>query len=139
MAKHSAWPQLMQICTHEAERLLDVRIASACDAAQAARQLHQFGARYAAITMGHEGALLSDGEQVWQATPPRIDRGSAVGAGDAFLAALLVELDKQSPTHLALRRAVAAGSAVLQSTGTDLLNLEIVERIYQSVEARLLD
>jgi fructose-1-phosphate kinase PfkB-like protein len=113
-----------------------LRIVDLNSAAQAARQLHELGASIAAITLGDEGAVLSAGRTVWHAAPPRFDRGSAVGAGDAFLAALLEELEVESPMDSALRRAVAAGAAVLQSTGSELLTQVAVQQIYESIEAR---
>jgi 6-phosphofructokinase 2 len=54
-------------------------------------------------------------------------QGSAVGAGDAFLAALL--LAESEPTPEALRRGVAAGTAVLLGRGQDLVTREDTERV----------
>ncbi len=124
---------------HEAERLLGLRIVDLNSAAQTVRKLHELGASSAAITLGDEGAVLSDGGTVWYAAPPRFDRGSAVGAGDAFLAALLAELEVESAMDATLRRAVAAGAAVLQSTSSELLTAETVQQIYENIEARPLD
>ncbi|MGH7443868.1 MAG: PfkB family carbohydrate kinase, partial [Longimicrobiales bacterium] len=121
----------------EAERLLDRRIAGVRDAASAARALLSSGARHAAITMGAEGAVLTsaDAPEVFHAQAPDAPRGaSAVGAGDAFLAALLLRLDV-APARDALRYAVAAGTAVLYGEGAELLRAEIVDRLLPSINA----
>ena len=57
----------------------------------------------------------------------------AVGAGDAFLAALLVAKTKGAPPEEALPSAVAAGTAVLLSRGRDLLTAHD----YQQLRAQI--
>ncbi|MGH7460372.1 MAG: 1-phosphofructokinase family hexose kinase [Longimicrobiales bacterium] len=121
---------------HEAERLLDVRIDNVESAGDAARRLTQLGPGLAAITLGEDGAVLSDGQAIWHAAPARLNSGSAVGAGDAFLAALLIEIENNSALDVALRKAVAAGASVLRSSGSDLLSLEHLQEIQQNVKAR---
>lgn len=116
---------------HEAERLLQRRIPNVRDAAAAARALLTFGAAHAAITLGADGALLATAgtESVLLARPPaRSGGGSAVGAGDAFLAALLVHLERAQPAD-ALRYAVATGTSVLHAAATELIALERIEDI----------
>lgn len=121
----------------EAERLLDRRIAGVRDAASAARALLGSGTRHVAITMGAEGAVLAtaDGPAAFHARAPDAPTGaSAVGAGDAFLAALLLRLD-DVPARDALRYAVAAGTAVLHGNGADLVDPNVVERLLPSIDA----
>jgi len=112
---------------HEAERLLGM-CAGEIDSLDAAlRAAAALGARFevpiVAVTLGAEGAVLVHGEERLVARAPRVEgAGSAVGAGDAFLAGLLLGLDAGLPTAQALGRAVAAGSAVLLSTGSAILD-----------------
>jgi 1-phosphofructokinase family hexose kinase len=135
----AAHADLLSPNLHEAERLLGLKITDATSAGNAARRLVQSTTRIAAIKLGADGAVLSDGEATWFAAGPRMDHGSAVGAGDAFLAALLVEVGRNAPLDQALRRAVAAGAAVLQASGSDLLSATVVEQVYENVQARPLD
>jgi fructose-1-phosphate kinase PfkB-like protein len=123
---------------HEAERLIGARITDVRCAGDAARELATIRPRVVAVTLGAEGAVLSDGEVTWFASPPRLDRGSAMGAGDAFLAALLVEIERKAPLDVALRKAVATGAAVLRSTGSDLVSASAGREIYTNVVARTL-
>lgn len=107
---------------HEAARLLGQSIDDVVTAARAAPTLLRFGATLAVITLGAEGAIAATGEGVWHARAPRIDHGSAVGAGDALLAAILIALERGAATPEALRAGVAAGAATLLSKGSELIS-----------------
>jgi 1-phosphofructokinase family hexose kinase len=124
---------------HEAERLAETRIGDLVSAGVVARKLASRGPSLVAITLGAEGAVLTDGRETWYAAPPEFTHGSAVGAGDAFLAALLIELQSDSGLQGALCRAVAAGAAVLCGRGSDLLNANDARRLIANVKARPLD
>lgn len=119
---------------HEAERLLRKHIAGVREAAEAARGLLRFGAAHAAITLGEDGAVLAiaGNAAVLHAAAPRTPAGSAVGAGDAFLAGLLMALDRVEPGE-ALRRAVAAGSSVLYAGGSDLIDAPRIDAIAAAI------
>jgi 1-phosphofructokinase len=107
---------------HEAARLLGCAINGVDEAGRAAATLLDLGAGCAAITLGEGGAVIASGCTVWHARVPPRTTGSAVGAGDAFLAALVIRLDAGDAAHAALRHAVAAGAAVLRSSGDVLLD-----------------
>jgi 6-phosphofructokinase 2 len=124
---------------HEAERLLKARITDIESTARCARQLLELGASFAAITLGERGAVLTNGRSTLHAEPPQLDRGSAVGAGDSFLAALLLGLIQKQPLDDLARFAVAAGSAVLTGTGSDLLNAASVGELAARVTVRQVD
>ena len=108
---------------HEAERLTGMSITDAASACSAARRMISDNPRVrrAAVTLGEAGAVLVSAAGAWHARAPALRSGSAVGAGDAFLAALL-HFDESADDD-ALRHAVAAGSAALLSRGTDLVAL----------------
>jgi ribokinase len=71
-----------------------------------------------AITMGEEGAVLLDhGQQVAEARPPIVDPVDGTGAGDAFVAALVVGLLQGRDQADALTRACAAGALAASRPG----------------------
>ncbi len=125
---------------HEAERLLGRSITDTIDAGRAARELLAFGAPTAvAVTLGAEGAVLATDAGAWHAVAEApAEPGSAVGAGDAFLAALLLELDSSAEPPDALACAVAAGAAVLLAEGGDLLSRGDYDRARLGVRVRKL-
>lgn len=124
---------------HEAERLLGWPVTGLDGAAQAARALLDLGPALGVITLGADGAVAATSRGRWRARleagagldgiRSELEEGSAVGAGDAFLAALLLNGDPAHRTEDALGNAVAAGTAALLSRGSDLVRREDFDRI----------
>lgn len=130
---------------HEAGRLLGREVAGHDAAVDAARDLVALGPPVAAITLGPLGAVARFPDGTWSARPvlsgsmsAELEAGSAVGAGDAFLAALLLGLDREPPGR-ALARAVAAGTAALLGRGTDLIRADDADRVVRHVDVRRFD
>ncbi|HEX9105581.1 MAG TPA: PfkB family carbohydrate kinase, partial [Longimicrobiales bacterium] len=88
---------------HEAARLLDCAPLEPRETAAAARALRRW-APLACITLGARGAVCASAAGTWQAVPPPRPAGSAVGAGDVFLAAFLLALEGGAEPADALRR-----------------------------------
>ena len=124
---------------HEAERLLNRPLGDIAAVSAAARELVSMGPAVAAITLGAAGAVFADQSSTWVAEPPSYGRGSAVGAGDAFLAAVLIGLSDGIDLASLARNAVAAGTAVLNSSGSDLLARSEYDQICEKVKVRQLD
>ncbi|GAA1702303.1 ribokinase [Microbacterium sediminicola] len=75
-------------------------------------------ARLVVITHGARGAsLLRDGVEVASAPSPQVDAVSAVGAGDAFSAAITLALHAGWPDEDALRVACAVGADAVTHEG----------------------
>jgi 6-phosphofructokinase 2 len=89
-----------------------------------------------ALTLGHQGALLVTRDLVLRADAVAIKPVSTVGAGDSFLAALVMRLAAGHDLEDAFRYAVAAGSAALLAPGTELARREDVERLLGAVTMR---
>ncbi|MBM7503109.1 1-phosphofructokinase family hexose kinase [Agromyces aurantiacus] len=86
-------------------------------------------AEVVALTLGGAGAVLVTDEGVLRLPTPRIELASAVGAGDAFLAGLVLRLAQGRPVAEAFRTAVAAGSATAMLPATELCRAEDVARL----------
>ncbi|MGH9114510.1 MAG: ribokinase [Acidimicrobiales bacterium] len=70
------------------------------------------------VTLGAEGAvLLEDGEEVARAAAPEIRAVDGTGAGDAFVACLVVSLLEGRPREEAIRRACVAGALAASRFG----------------------
>jgi 1-phosphofructokinase family hexose kinase len=118
---------------HEAERLTYTSIADREAAIQAAHSLRGV-ANEVFVKLGAAGAVATSQAGCWVANGPELQSGSAVGAGDAFLAAALVAKQNGAPLDEALRAAVAAGTAVLRSSGSDLLTHSDYDQLLHAVE-----
>jgi 6-phosphofructokinase 2 len=90
-----------------------------------------------AITLGSEGALLITSAGAHFSPAPRINARSPVGAGDSFLAALVVGLFNAEPIDRALRIAVCAGAAAASGEGTSLVQPKAAADILRLFEREL--
>jgi 6-phosphofructokinase 2 len=90
-------------------------------------------AEVVALTLGDFGALLVMRDRAWRAHAPQVEFVSAVGAGDSFLGVLLWGLANDRSMPEALRYAVAAGAAAVQSPGTALCERAEVEQLLSRV------
>lgn len=86
-------------------------------------------AEVVALTLGAAGAVLVTAEGVLRSPTPQVEVASAVGAGDAFLAGLVLRLAQGRPIADAFRTAVAAGSATAMLPATELCRAEDVARL----------
>ena len=106
---------------------------------EAARQMVTSGAtEIVALTLGEEGAILVSRDMALHALPPPVKVNGTVGAGDSFLAILVLSLAKRQSLVDAFRQAIAAGSAALVSHGTGLCSPELVEELTPQVKVDVL-
>jgi 6-phosphofructokinase 2 len=97
---------------------------------EAARSIVVDGRAHAvALTLGAGGAVLVTADDELHLPTPKVEVASAVGAGDAFLAGLVLRLAEGRPLADAFRTAVAAGSATAMLPGTELCRAEDVARM----------
>ena len=92
-------------------------------------------AEIVALTLGHQGAMLFTRDAIWRSPALPIVPASTVGAGDSFLGGMVFGLAAGRNLADAFRLAMAAGSAALLHTGTELCRREDVERLYPEVTA----
>ena len=100
----------------------------------AGRLVAQGAAELVAVTLGDDGALLAGRDLLVRLPVPSVQVQSTVGAGDSFLAALVIRLAEGLDPVAAFRWAVAAGSAAVMTAGTELCRRADVERIYEEIE-----
>jgi 6-phosphofructokinase 2 len=83
------------------------------------------------VTLGSKGAALvsKDGKTLHFTSPPT-DIVSHVGAGDAFLSALVHHLHRGNSLEEAFRYGVAGAATAIQTTGNQLYDLDLLEDVY---------
>ena len=113
-------PDLVKSNHHEAERLLGMSLKDDTKLLEAAEAMRNAGAATAIITAGSRGAVAVGEEGAWWSWPPQTEVVSAVGAGDALLAGLLMKLEEGAGMEEALRWGTAAGAAACLTQGTQL-------------------
>ncbi|MBW3623744.1 MAG: 1-phosphofructokinase family hexose kinase [Armatimonadetes bacterium] len=87
------------------------------------------GTRTVAVTLGAEGAVAVDAEGAWFAAPPPIRFVSAVGSGDAFLAAFLHARRSGESLPRCLEWGTAAGAANAGVVGAGYCTRAEIERL----------
>ncbi|HTH60829.1 MAG TPA: 1-phosphofructokinase family hexose kinase [Paraburkholderia sp.] len=105
------------------------------DAAQVAaarRLVEERRADIVALTLGDRGALLVSSDETIRVDALPVPVSSAIGAGDSFLAGLLVALRRGDGLTTAARLAQAAASATLLTAGTALCDAKQVMRLYEA-------
>lgn len=113
-----AKPYLIKPNLLELAGLTGIMISSRNDCLDAINVAHKMGAENICLTLGKDGAIYSDGKEVWSTTPPLINERNAIAAGDAFLAGLVSGLSDNfsNPHALALGTACGAAAASLEGT-----------------------
>ncbi|MEO6340180.1 MAG: 1-phosphofructokinase family hexose kinase [Caulobacteraceae bacterium] len=118
----------------ELEGLLQQSLPDEADWLNACVELVATGkAETVALSLGEQGALLVNREHAWRGYPPKLVALSSIGAGDSFLAAMLVSLVAGASAPEALRQAIAAGGAALLAPGTELARLADIGRLHDEV------
>ena len=127
---------LVKPSRHELEEHVGARLENAQSQIEAASALVAHGgAEYVALTLGGAGAVLASGAGAFRLPAPRVHVQSTVGAGDSFLAALVLRLAQGRPMDIAFRAGVAAGSATAMSPATELCSRQDVERLEAELAA----
>jgi fructose-1-phosphate kinase PfkB-like protein len=135
-----AKPDFVKPNRKELEAFLGRLLPDANEALAAAHELIRSGARSAAVTMGAEGLvwLESEGGPAWSARPPRLNRLSTVGCGDATLAGFAFASLQGLTGEKALRLAVACGAANCLAEFEGRISADDVQSIIPKVELRRL-
>ena len=95
----------------EAEELVGHRLDTDKKRLEAIGQLHEMGVKLVVLSLGKNGAIVSDGEKRLHATPPAVTEVNPVGSGDALVAGFAVGLMERMPLEQTTRLAIAAGTA----------------------------
>lgn len=95
-------------------------------------------AEVVAVSLGEQGAMLVTAQNAWQAAALKVDVASTIGAGDSFLAGLVLGLDRGGTSEAALAQAIAASAAALLTGGTALCQPQDVHRLAPQVRVEAL-
>ncbi|MHB0857945.1 MAG: 1-phosphofructokinase family hexose kinase [Anaerolineae bacterium] len=117
----------------EAASLADGSLDTVEGLADVLEAILALGPRRVLISLDKRGAAYSDGDSSWLARPPQVNEVSAVGAGDAGLAAALWAWGQGFPAEEIARWAVAGGTAAAMEDGSAMPSLARVREVYEAV------
>jgi len=126
-------PYLVKPNALEAGQLAGIEVSSPKDALRAAGAIHEMMVQAVLITLGKDGAVLSQNGQAWWAAPPVIAVDIPTGAGDATMAGYIWGLSQGAAPPEALRLGVASGTASASLPGTAVAGRELIEQTAASV------
>lgn len=99
--------------------------------AQIAALIRSETAQKIAVTLGEDGALLGTKEGINRLPAIKVQTRGAVGAGDSFLAGLVLGLERGLSDRQALAFGNAAGAAAVATYGTVRIQRADVEALYR--------
>lgn len=101
-------------------------------------RLHQLGIKTIVVSLGKDGAVGSDGQNLLKATPPPVQVVNTIGSGDALLAGLIFALVKGLPFNEALKFAIATGTANTLVDGPGYIDIKTLHEIFGEVKVQRL-
>lgn len=96
--------------------------------------IHALGPAHVVISMGKEGAMLTDGQRAWTASSPKIVELNPIGAGDAMVGGLVWGLSRKQDLPEAFSMAVACGAAAAAQRGTRVGTFEEIAALQAQIE-----
>lgn len=117
----------------ELESFSGEKAESLADMVRASKKYIDLGAENVLISMGAEGAVYTDGETSFYCKSASVAVNSTVGAGDSMIAAACVALKNGAGKSELLKMAVAAGTAAVTTSGTNLFYKDKYEEIYSKI------
>jgi 6-phosphofructokinase 2 len=114
-----ATPEIVKGNRRELERLIGRHLDDEASTMDAARQVHKAGVPIVVVTRGREGAVAVFNHKKLRGVAPRVRAVSAIGSGDAFLAAVILTLSRRGTIEEAMRLGIASGTAAVLTYGTE--------------------
>ena len=119
----------------EFENFTETKVGKLSDMVVSSRKYLDMGVKYVLISLGADGAVLTDGNEGYYCKSTSVAVNSTVGAGDSMVAAACVFFEKGVSVKEVLRCSVAAGTAAITTSGTNLFYKEKFDEIYTKVQA----
>ena len=117
----------------ELESFADTDVSTFADMVKAAQKYIDKGVKNVMISLGADGAILTDGVDNFYCKSATVAVNSTVGAGDSMVAAACVGLTRSLSMKEILRMSVAAGTASITTSGTNLFFKDKYDEIYSKI------
>lgn len=101
----------------ELENTLGRHIGNKEEMLSACYELLDRGAKRVLLSLGKQGAVITDGKESYYCKSLNVAVNSTVGAGDGMVAAAAIQLERGAPLQEILLAGVAAGTATVMTTG----------------------
>ncbi len=120
----------------ELQSTLNISVNSKEDALYGCRELLKRGAKYVLLSLGKEGAIITDGNKNYYCKSINVAMNSTIGAGDGMVAAATYALAKGGSLEDILRSGVAGGTAAVTTPDNITFRREKYEEILDGLEVK---
>lgn len=128
--------EVLRMDGEEGEELAGRKLESRVDTADFASDLVARGvAKRVIVARGADGNVMAEASLRLFAPAPKVKVKSTVGAGDSFVAALVLALARGEDASAAMTKAAAAAAAAVMTDATQLCRAEDVERLIEQATA----
>ena len=117
----------------ELEAFSGLTIRSVLDAVKASQKYLDKGVQNVLVSLGANGAVFTNGKESYYCKSENVAVNSTVGAGDSMVAAVCVGLKRGVDIKELLKMAVAAGTAAITTSGTNLFYYDKYKEIYDKI------
>lgn len=122
----------------ELETFFETSVNGIKDIVYLSGKIIDMGVKNVLVSMGTDGAVFNDGKDCYFCKSASVAVNSTVGAGDSMVAAACVGFSKGLPVREILKMAVAAGTAAVTTSGTNLFYYEKYKEIYAKINVEKL-
>lgn len=98
---------------------------------EARKVVRQYGIEILCISLGAEGAYITNGNEAWKCSAAQVTVRSIQGAGDSVIAGLCMAVDEGKTLPEILHYGIAAAGDSISKEGTQLCTREGVEKLLQ--------
>ena len=117
----------------ELEEYAGKELHSKAEILDAAKLLIEKGVENVLVSLGADGAIITNGKTAYYCKSVNVAVNSTVGAGDSMVASASVQIEKGASLDEILRSAVAAGTASITTPGTNLFYKDKYDEVYNSL------
>ncbi len=117
----------------ELENMLGRRFSDKQEMLLGCRELIDRGAKRVLLSLGKQGAILTDGSEAYYCKSLNVAVNSTVGAGDGMVAAAAIQLEQGAPLREILRAGVAAGTATVMTAGQVSFTKEKYNEVFSNL------
>jgi 1-phosphofructokinase len=129
-----AKPCLVKPNKYELELFAGHSLGSMAEVLNSACLMAESGAGIVLVSLGKDGALITDGTRAFAAGAVNVDVKSTVGAGDSMVAGAIYALVNGCGLEEALKYGIAAAASCVSSEGTELAGAITTGKYYNIVD-----
>ncbi len=118
----------------EIEDYVGYKVLSFEQAVSASKKLYDLGVKNAMVSLGSDGAVITDQTGIRRIIPPSVNVKSTIGAGDSLIAGFIYGYVNGLSFNETLKTAIAFGSGACTTEGTNPPDSKVIEEIKKQVK-----